>query len=384
MTEVIEQSFLSSVPSVAQTAPAMLRNAVQPPSSITESAPRFELMQNDADYPELLLLHEDSPKVIYGLGQESALQTGVAIIGARNATPYGIGIAKRVAGWAADLGLVVYSGGARGCDQAAHRGALEAGGSTVAVMGCGADIVYPSRSDKLFQEIVRKGAVISKYGWQTPPMKYRFVERNRLIAALSDLVIVVEARLPSGTLSTVHHALDLGVPVAAVPGSILCLESAAPNRLISEGAFPICCRDDLAVACNLLGARPSIARLYEDFESAKGRRSGKERRVNGKMQGDTRKNLSVQNGSMQTSFDFEGEAGNGTEQEAESHASKILLALSSMPSAPDELAQDLDLSLGEVLEVLGHFEIQGHVIRYPDGRYGSSDDKFKKGREVLC
>ena len=363
MTETIMQPFLSSTSStygaVQTISPAAMRGKAQ-------IAPRFELTQSDADYPELLLQHEDSPQVIYGLGRESALQKGVAIIGARNATPYGISIAKRVAGWAADLGLVVYSGGARGCDQAAHWGTLEAGGSTVAVMGCGADIVYPSRSDKLFQEIVQSGAVISKYGWQTPPMKYRFVERNRLIAALSDLVIVVEARLPSGTLSTVHHALDLGVPVAAVPGSILCLESAAPNRLISEGAFPICCRDDLAIACNLLGARLSIARLYEDFESAKRSKANRRKRIE----------ESIQNASMQTSFNFE--------QEVESHASKIFLALQSMPALPDELAQDLDLSLGEVLEVLGHFEIQGHVIRYPDGRYGANGELSQRGDETVC
>ncbi|MCL2437674.1 MAG: DNA-protecting protein DprA [Coriobacteriia bacterium] len=291
---------------------------------------RFELTQDDALYPELLALRGISPRLIYGLGKEDALGQGVAIIGARNATSYGRRIARLVASWAADLGLVVYSGGARGCDQAAHQGALEAGGSTVAVMGCGADIVYPSRAEKLLDEITQKGAVISEYVWQTPPMKYRFRERNRLIAALSDLVIVVEARLPSGTLSTVHHALELGVPVAAVPGSILCLESAAPNRLISEGAFPICCRDDLALACSFSEARTGLSELYKSFE---------------------------------VNSDFE----------SESHAGKIFAALQSMPALPDDLVQDLGLSLEEVLEVLGHFEVQGRVIRHPDGRYGHGE-----------
>jgi len=332
-----------------------------------EQRARFELVPDDAFYPEILSLRENAPHPIYGIGREDALGQGIAIIGARNATPYGKRIAKLVATWAADLGLVVYSGGARGCDQVAHQGALEAGGSTVAVMGCGADIVYPSRSGKLLDEIAQDGAVISEYPWQSPPMKYRFRQRNRLIAALSDLVVVVEARLPSGTLSTVHHALDMGVPVAAVPGSILHLESAAPNRLISEGAFPICCRDDLALACNFSETRSSISALYEGFEAmakdGRKQQGGKDRQGVPDMNPQTSVAKVTGDAGVQTRLPFESEL--------ESHAGKIFTALRGMPALPDELARDLDLSLGEVLETLGHFEVQGHVIRYPDGRYGS-------------
>ena len=300
---------------------------------------RFELSRDDSCFPELLVQRESAPELLYGLGSEDALGPGIAVIGARNATLYGRRIARLVATWAADLGLVVYSGAARGCDQAAHQGALEAGGKTVAVMGCGADIVYPSRANKLLNEIAVSGAVISEYEWGQPPMKYRFRERNRLIAALSDLVIVIEARLPSGTLSTVQHALELGVPVAAVPGSILCLESAAPNRLISEGAFPICCRDDLAIACNLSSTRPDISELNFDHDS---------------LQGDC------------------------------SQAGRIFSALQSMSALPDELAGDLDLSLGEVLETLGHLEVQGKICRYSDGRYGNTvgGDTKEKSRQL--
>jgi len=294
---------------------------------------RFELSPDDGYYPEILHERGHTPQVLHVLGQEDSLQQGIAIIGARNATSYGKRIAKLVATWAADLGLVVYSGGARGCDQAAHHGALEAGGSTVAVMGCGADIVYPSRAGNLLTQIAQSGCVLSEYSWGMPPMKYRFRDRNRLIAALSDLVVVVEARLPSGTLSTVHHALEMGVPVAAVPGSILCLESAAPNRLISEGAFPICCREDLALACSLSAARPSLAHLYEDHE----------------------------------------QASSSSDSVAETSAKKIFAAVQSMPALPDEIAQDLGISLGEVLETLGGFEVQGQVFRHSDGRYGCSD-----------
>jgi len=312
------------------------------PPGISEA---FEIEKDDACYPELLLEREVTPDILYGLGQENALQPGVAIIGARNATPYGRRIAKLVAGWAAELGLVVYSGAARGCDQAAHHGALEAGGKTVAVMGCGADVPYPSRAGDLLAEIARSGAVISQYAWGMPPMKYRFRERNRLIAALSDLVVVVEARLPSGTLSTVHHALELGVPVAAVPGSILHLESAAPNRLISEGAFPICCRDDLAIACNLSSNRTDIDALIRPSRNP----------------GD--------------------DSGDGFDDGAddESQAGKLFAILRSEASLPDDLAQSLSLSLGEIFEILGHLEVQGQVMRLPDGRYACAERS-----SVLC
>ncbi|MCL2680424.1 MAG: DNA-protecting protein DprA [Coriobacteriia bacterium] len=298
---------------------------------------RFELGLSDADYPEVLLQRQSAPTTLYGVGREDALRPGIAIIGARNATPYGLRIAALIATWAVELGYVVYSGGARGCDQAAHKGALEAGGSTVVVMGCGADLVYPTGAKQLFDRIAQNGAVISEHPWKTPPMKHRFVQRNRLIAALSDLVVVTEARLPSGTLSTVHHALDLGVPIAAVPGSILCLESAAPNRLISEGAFPLCCRDDLQLACNLIGSRADVGTLYRDFTQA-----------------------------------------DSDDVAEESHAGKIFAACCSMPSLPDELAEELGLSLAEILEVLGHFEVQGKVIRHTDGRYTG------EGSAVLC
>jgi len=293
----------------------------------------FELERGDANFPEVLLGIEDAPKRLYGVGCEDALETGIAVIGARNATPYGMRAAQLVASWAAELGLVVYSGCARGCDQAAHRGALEAGGRTVAVMGCGADVVYPKRADKLLGDIAKHGAVISEYRWNTPPRRFRFRERNRLIAALSLLVVVTEARLPSGTLSAVHHALDLGVAVAAVPGSIFCLESAAPNRLISEGAFPLCCRQDLAFACGLSSSRENVNCLFR----------------------------------------LESERSTDFDDQSDDAISLIRRTLQSMPFLPDELAEELDISLAEVIEILGHLEVQGQVKRYPDGRYGIGD-----------
>ncbi|MCL2525945.1 MAG: DNA-protecting protein DprA [Coriobacteriia bacterium] len=297
----------------------------------------FEIDSDDASYPQIVGERMQSVPTLYGIGREDSLRPGIAIIGARNATPYGKRIARLVGSWAADLDMVVYSGGARGCDQAAHQGALEAGGITVAVMGCGADISYPTRAGKLLSQIAEQGAVISSYPWGAPPMKYRFRERNQLIAALSDLVVVVEARLPSGTLSTVHHALEMGVAVAAVPGSILCLESAAPNRLISEGAAPICCREDLAIACNFSSNRLEVPAIFQ-----------------------------------QSRFDFASEKGSAPDA--------LLREIASMPLLPDELALSLDRSVAEVLETLGSYEVQGLVQRHPDGRYGLPESQAERSR----
>ncbi|MDR1776030.1 MAG: DNA-protecting protein DprA [Actinomycetes bacterium] len=293
---------------------------------------RFEITADDAAYPEMLRFIEDPPATIYGRGNESALTAGVAIIGARNATPYGKAAAKMIAGWAADLGLVVYSGCARGCDQAAHRGALDAGGRTVAVLGCGADIAYPSRASDLLDEIAETGAVISGYPWGMPPMKHQFIARNRLIIALSRLLVVTEARLPSGTFSAVHHALDLGVPIAAVPGSIFCQESAAPNKLIAEGATLISSHEDFLIACGLIeGYLSTFAQ-------------------------------------EQTALDLDDDR----EEVDVTPADAILHALRAQPAGPDQLIEQLGFTGPVVLRTLTELEISAQVTRYPDGRYGAA------------
>lgn len=212
---------------------------------------RHELEKSSPLYPVRLRQYEGKWEKLYAVGDISCLDHGVAIIGARKATPYGLKAATLVATWASEMGFTTFSGCARGCDQAAHRASLAVGGKTVAVLGCGADVIYPSNASKLMREIADSGAVVSEYEWGTPPMKYRFVERNRLLAALVDLVVVVEARIPSGTFSTINAAAELGTPVAAVPGSIFCYTCAGPNRLIAEGATVIANREDFLVACSL-------------------------------------------------------------------------------------------------------------------------------------
>ncbi|MCL2654163.1 MAG: DNA-protecting protein DprA [Coriobacteriia bacterium] len=312
---------------------------------------RFELERADELYPAQLLDFEAAPDLLYGRGDAAAMRPGVAVIGARNATPYGISAAKAVATWAADMGLTVYSGCARGCDQAAHRGALEAGGLTVAVLGCGADVVYPTRAAALLDRIAAQGCVISKYGWGTPPAAYRFRERNWLIAALSQFVVVVEARIPSGTFSTVEHALSLGVGLAAVPGSIFCAESEAPNRFIGEGALPLTCRADLesAAARFLPADAPRGGAPLPGPEAGESCPGGEDPRQL----------------SLPVAPDDE-----------------VLRALGAQPASLEELARDLALEVREVMLRCSRAEVEGTVTRYPDGRYGLSSEELLRRAHV--
>jgi len=316
------------------------------PLAQTRGSIPFELETSDGDYPRQLLDYEDAPPMIYGRGEVASLTPGIAIIGARNATPYGVSAARAVATWACEMDLTVYSGCARGCDQAAHRAALEAGGKTVAILGCGADVIYPRGAAALLERIAQTGAVISQYSWGTPPAAFRFRARNWLIAALSQFVVVVEARIPSGTFSTVEHALSLGVGLAAVPGSIFCAESRAPNRFISEGAIPLTCREDLFAAFNRLAL---ISETVADAEGSgrdgdrwgngggAGRRSGGDRSASGRC---------------------------GARQD-----DPLLSALSSQAYSAEELARDLSLKAREVTLRCSRYEVEGLVQRSPDGRY---------------
>ncbi len=210
---------------------------------------RFEIGFHDSAYPELLRDIEEPPARIYGIGNPDALGAGIAVIGARKATPYGLGAARRFALHAARRGVPIVSGGARGCDQEAHRAALRVGTPTVVVFGSGVDVVYPSTGFELFQEVVDAGgAVISENPPLTQPLGFTFRRRNRIIAGLSMLLVIAEAGLPSGTFSTADAALAAGRAVAAVPGSINSPYSKGSNHLIAQGAIPLADEETLDVA----------------------------------------------------------------------------------------------------------------------------------------
>ena len=191
-------------------------------------------------FPAALECIAQPPEELYVVGNVHALQEGLAVVGARKATPYGISCAQKFAGMAAKRGITIISGGARGCDSAAHRAALEHGAPTVVFLGGGCDQLYPASNYRLFQQVVDAGgAVVSENPWGYPPLPHLFRLRNRLIAGLAKATLIVEAGLPSGTFSTADEALQAGKDVLVVPGSIASPWSKGANRLIAQGAAPV-------------------------------------------------------------------------------------------------------------------------------------------------
>jgi DNA processing protein len=194
------------------------------------------LAPGDPGYPALLAVISPPPALwVRGrlLPQDGL---AVAIVGARRATPYGLGVAERLGFDLAARGVTIVSGLARGIDTAAHRGALAAGGRTVAVLGCGVDVVYPPENRRLVDEVAAGGALVSQFPPGTPPLAYHFPARNRTLAGLALGVVVVEAGEQSGALITAGYAADLGREVLAVPGSITAETSRGTNGLIRDGA----------------------------------------------------------------------------------------------------------------------------------------------------
>lgn len=201
---------------------------------------RTVLLRGHEGFPQALMEIPTPPKRLYVVGEVNALEEGLAIIGARKATPYGIACAKLFSSIAADRGIVVISGGALGCDSAAHRATIESGGRSVAFLGGGCDELYPASNYELFQSIIDSGgAVVSEQSWDYPPLKHTFRARNRLIAGLARATLIVEAGLPSGTFTTADEALAANRDVLVVPGAISSKSSQGANRLIYQGATPI-------------------------------------------------------------------------------------------------------------------------------------------------
>ncbi len=288
-----------------------------PRQSSVASVPRgWEIALGDPDYPSWLAGVADPPKRLYGIGDHELLtETGLAVIGARKSTPYGRGAARLFAGWAAGRGQTIISGAAIGCDQAAHSAALEVDGSTIAVLGCAADVDYPRGAARLLSDIRLRGCVISELPWGTQPARWAFAKRNRIIAGLSHAVLVVEAAVPSGTFLTADCALAEGREVFAVPGSIFAPECRGANRLIIQGASPVTEISDLS---QLLG------------------------------------------------IDAAGEVGEIAVQTRD----VILGAITANPMRPDDISHELGIDIVTVAVRLSELEHCKAIRRYPDGRYG--------------
>ena len=223
----------------------------------------------DAGYPPQLLELNDPPPVLWSVGTWSALEAPiVAIVGTRRATSYGLRVARELASALARAGACIVSGMALGIDAAAHHAALEANGHTVAVLGTGADVAYPRANTALHRRIRMDGLVLSELPPGARADKGSFPRRNRIIAALASLTIVVEAPLPSGALITAREALDLGRDVAMVPGPIDSPQSSGTNEYLRDGAHVISSIDDAL----MLAGFPRRSIKAPDLENATERR----------------------------------------------------------------------------------------------------------------
>lgn len=206
----------------------------------------FFVTREDKEYPEKLRSLFSAPRFFYYRGVLPGAMPCIAIIGARNCTSYGSGMAGKLACELAERGVGIISGLAYGVDKAAHDGALRASGATFAVMGCGIDICYPNNHKRTYEDIVSKGGgIISEYPPGTKPLSWFFPQRNRIIAGLSDGVLVTEARQKSGTLITVSFGLEYGKNIYAVPGRVDDALSEGCNYLLKEGAKPVTCSADI-------------------------------------------------------------------------------------------------------------------------------------------
>lgn len=293
-------------------------------------AERVHLDRADAGFPASLLEITDpydEVPWINVLGDPAVLSGEcISIVGARRATPYGLAVAAMAGRVAAECGLVVVSGGAIGCDQAATRAALDAGGTTVIVSGCGADVVYPRSSADIYRDTVEGGgAVVSLVRWGQEPRKYAFPRRNVVIAALSRSLFVTEAGVRSGTMSTADAALALDRLVYAIPGSIYSPNSQGTNHLIAEGALIVSSESDLETR---------IALDYNKLALGSG-------------------------GEVQWS------------------GGKVISALVASPCTLEELGHALHESPLTLLETITDYEAKGIIERMVDGRYSVTADAYR-------
>ncbi|MCQ8895589.1 DNA-processing protein DprA [Limnobacter humi] len=206
---------------------------------LDEGPNRFWLAPGSTGYPDSLKALPNAPLMLFGHGQAELLHTrSIALVGSRNATRMGLRTAQDLAASLAGHNWTIVSGLAEGIDGAAHTGALDAAGATIAVLGCGPDVVYPSCHHRLAANILAsQGLILSEYPPGTAPMSGFFPQRNRIIAALSDALVVVEAAVRSGSLITARLAGNLGKPVLAIPGSIHSSQSKGCHAMIREGAI---------------------------------------------------------------------------------------------------------------------------------------------------
>jgi len=214
------------------------------------------LVRGLPSYPSRLAADPRAPAVLLCIGDPAVLDAGptAALVGTRAPTRYGIGVAAQFGAELAAAGVSVVSGLALGIDGAAHEGACGAGAPPIGVVAGGLDEPYPRHHARLWERVAAEGVIVSEWPAGVRTEKWRFPVRNKVLAALSDVVVVVESRHRGGSRHTVEAALERGIPVGAVPGSVRSATSEGTNALLADGAFPVCSSSDVLVALSLRGA----------------------------------------------------------------------------------------------------------------------------------
>ena len=310
-----------------------------------EAQPDCRLMLlSDEDFPLMLTEGITPPPVLFLRGNTALLQRpAVAVVGSRHATPQALRIARDFGEAISEQEIAVVSGMAAGIDAAAHQGALAGAGGTIAVWGTGIDRIYPPANKNLAYQIAERGLIVSEFPLDTRPLAGNFPRRNRLIAALAQAVLVVEAAPESGSLITAKLAAEMGREVMAVPGSIDNPHSKGCHKLIKEGAKLVECLDDILQECpQLLQKAPvSSYSIYKetDESSAKGATE-----------------------PLQT-------ADRPSETADESGKDELFAAMGYDPVHPDSLAQSLGLPAADVYARLLELELDGQIAAMTGGRY---------------
>ena len=226
----------------------MIRYWVKGIYNMEEKFEKYEVIDIiDERYPtQLRLLESKAPERLWCAGDISLLNRRcVAVVGSRKPSHYGKWVAFGTGRLLAQNDIITVSGMAMGCDEEAHKGALNSGGKTIAVLGCGIDICYPKRSQKLRADIIRNGLIVTEFSPGTPPRSVNFPQRNRIISGLSEITVVAEAALSSGSLITAGFAAEQGREVMAAPGNIVNPLAIGCNKLIQDGVTPIVCLEDV-------------------------------------------------------------------------------------------------------------------------------------------
>ena len=281
----------------------------------------------DDDYPKALLEIADPPPILYLKGQRALLgHAAIAVVGSRNATPVGLQNAEGFARALSQAGLMIISGMALGIDSAAHRGGLDGGASSIAVIGTGLDLVYPARNKALAHELAERGLIISEFSLGTPALANNFPRRNRIISGLSRGVLVVEAALASGSLITARQAGEQGREVFAIPGTIHSPFSKGCHQLIKQGAKLVDDANDILVELQWQNAATrSVAQHAPGQE--------------------------------------------GDDAEFTSNDDPILMAMGYDAVSVDALMERVALPADQVLARVAELEIYGVIAAVPGGRY---------------